>query len=94
MLRRTSVFARAFAAWLSSGALLALAGIVVMLGGPGSAALAESKDYTTCFSDGKVSADQQIAACTPIAEDSAEIPDLRVNAYFRAWPSLCAEGRY
>ncbi|TIT99098.1 MAG: tetratricopeptide repeat protein [Mesorhizobium sp.] len=86
MSRRTGAFTRAFVAWLSFGPLLAPAGIVVTLGGLRSPALAESKDYATCFSDGALSADQQISVCTPIAEDSAEIPDLRVNAYF--WRGL------
>ncbi|TIS04158.1 MAG: tetratricopeptide repeat protein, partial [Mesorhizobium sp.] len=86
MSRRTGAFARAFVAWLSFGPLLAPVGIVLLLGGLRSPALAESKDYATCFSDGALSADQQISACTPIAEDSAEIPDLRVNAYF--WRGL------
>src|SRR4051794_25157627 len=34
-----------------------------------TAALGAGKDYAVCFSDGKVDADQLIAACTPIAED-------------------------
>ncbi|TIO74787.1 MAG: tetratricopeptide repeat protein [Mesorhizobium sp.] len=80
MSRRTA-FARAFVALLSHGRLLWLA-VIVVLGALATPALAAGKDYATCFSDGKVSADQQIVACTPIAEDSAEIPDLRVNAYF------------
>ncbi|WP_146770327.1 tetratricopeptide repeat protein [Mesorhizobium hawassense] len=85
MSRRTGALMRAFVAWVPREPLLALAGMVV-LGALSSPAPAESKDYATCFSDGKVSADQQIAACTPIAEDSGEIPDLRVNAYF--WRGL------
>lgn len=47
MSRRTGAFARAFVAWLSFGPLLAPAGIVVLLGGLRSPALAESKDYAT-----------------------------------------------
>ncbi|MEP6566206.1 MAG: tetratricopeptide repeat protein, partial [Mesorhizobium sp.] len=83
MSRGTGTGARPFVAWLLRGRpfRLALAGLVI-LAGLGAPALASGKDYAVCFSDGKVDADRQIAACTPIAEDAAEIPDLRVQAYF------------
>ena len=83
MSRGTGADARAFVAWLLRGwpLRLALAGLAVLavLGG---SALAAGKDYATCFSEGKVDADQQIAACTPIAEDVTEASRLRVTAYF------------
>ncbi|TPK96226.1 MULTISPECIES: tetratricopeptide repeat protein [unclassified Mesorhizobium] len=81
MSRRTGALKRAFVAWVPRGPLLALAGVVV-LGAFGSKTFAAGKDYNTCFSESKVSADRQVAACTAIAEDRGEVPDLRVSAYF------------
>ncbi|MEI9406671.1 tetratricopeptide repeat protein [Mesorhizobium argentiipisi] len=81
MSRRTGALMRAFVAWVPRGLLLALAGVVVP-GAFGSKTFAAGKDYNTCFSESKVSTDRQVAACTAIAEDRGEVPDLRVSAYF------------
>jgi tetratricopeptide (TPR) repeat protein len=82
MPRSSSAPARAFVAGLSRLPLLALALTGAMELCVAGAAHAADKDYATCFSENKVSADQQIAVCSPIAEDSTEIADVRVNAYF------------
>ncbi|TPI19835.1 tetratricopeptide repeat protein [Mesorhizobium sp. B4-1-1] len=81
MSRRTGALMRAFVAWVPRGLLLTLAGVVVV-GAFGGKTFAAGKDYNTCFSESKVSADRQVAACTAIAEDRGEVPDLRVSAYF------------
>lgn len=85
MSSRTVALARAFVVRFSRVPVVVLTAMAAQAG-LGSTALGAGMDYATCFSDGKVGADQQIAACTPIAEDSSEIPDLRVNAYF--WRGL------
>ncbi len=65
MSRRTDALARAFVAGFLRGWLprLLLAGLVALVGLSAPAPAAD-KDYATCSSNGKVGADQLIAACT------------------------------